>query len=489
MKVFLLPADFSAEEKNIDRDRRSRKRPHFLLTLMIDGGKKKRMHKRRVAKRLIVSRGSEFHCLPLPENGLGSVTVFFLFSVSAVYGSQPDASAVSVISPWNTLSQAFIVLLILSFGLVIVIVKNLNRAQAALRASEARFHRMATNMPRGMIYQFLLRPNGSVCFPYVSPSCRQIFGIEPEAIQNDAAILITLIHAEDQPGFEQSVAHSARTLKSWQWEGRFVVEGQEKWIQCASRPERQPNGDILWDGVLMDATETKKAEEELARYAADLESAKSAQEDNAIQLATLVEALELAKQRAEDAARAKSDFLATMSHEIRTPMNGVIGMTGLLLDTSLTPEQREYAEIVRNSAEALLTIINDILDFSKIEAGKMELEIIDFDLRTAVEEAVDLFSGQAAHKGIELGCLIHAETPTLLRGDPGRVRQILINLVGNAIKFTSQGEVMVEVRQFGQFDSPTVRQSDLPPAFHRARYRHWHSSRPTRLPLSVVLTS
>ncbi len=412
----------------------------------MDGGRKKRMHKWRAAKRLTVSKRSVCPCLPLPKGVLRGLTLFFLCSVSAVYGAQQGASVASVMSPWNPLSQAFILLLIFSFGFVVIAVKNLNTTQAALRASEARFHRMATNMPRGVIYQFLLHPNGSVSFPYVSPSCRQIFAIGPEDIQNDAATLIALIHPDDQPGFEQSVAHSAQTLESWQWEGRFVVEGQEKWMQCASRPERQPNGDILWDGILMDTTETKKVEEELARYANDLELAKSAQEDNAIQLTLLIEELELAKQRAEDAARAKSDFLATMSHEIRTPMNGVIGMTGLLLDTPLTSEQREYADIVRNSGEALLTIINDILDFSKIEAGKLELEMIDFDLRTAVEEAVDLFSSQAAHKGIELGCLIHTDAPTLLRGDPGRVRQILINLLGNAVKFTSQGEVLVEVQ-------------------------------------------
>jgi two-component system, sensor histidine kinase and response regulator len=289
---------------------------------------------------------------------------------------------------------------------------ELERTTTALAASEAFLQSLVENVPVN-----IFRKDREGRFIFVNRRFCERQG------KSSSEILGKTDFDINQPEIaEQFRAHDREIMESREPFAADEVEitpnGQHTWIHTLKVPIEDSNGEITGvQGMYWDITAKKQAEE----------------------------SLRMAKESAETAARTKSEFLANMSHEIRTPMNGVLGMVGLLLESKLDAQQREFAETIRASAEALLTIINDILDFSKIEAGKLTFEILDFDLIETVENTLDILAERAHTKGIELACEIPPEVPSRLRGDSGRLRQILTNLIANAIKFTDSGEVVVRV--------------------------------------------
>jgi signal transduction histidine kinase/CheY-like chemotaxis protein len=290
-------------------------------------------------------------------------------------------------------------------------------AETELRNSRDQLSSLVTNVP-GMVYQFQFWPDGKSSFPYASEQIREIFGIDANQARQDGDRALANVHPDDRTRMNASIQHSFDQLNIWELDFRVLhPEKGERWIWGLSRPERQPDGSVIWHGYAADYTERKRLEEDLRK----------------------------ARTEAEEASKAKSQFLASMSHEIRTPLNGVIGFTDLLAGTPLSAIQQKYVDNANTAGKSLLEIVNSILDLSKIEAGRMELECLPFDLIELIEELAEMVRLQARNKGLELRVEIREDLNRQIISDPGRLRQILLNLLGNAIKFTEKGSVVLRM--------------------------------------------
>ncbi len=299
------------------------------------------------------------------------------------------------------------------FTAIILDITDQKRVESALLDSEARYRSVVDN-----VKEVIFQTDAEGLWTFLNPAWKEITGFEVSTSLGKHSL--DFVHPLDRKThedlFEPLLLHKKEYCRH---EVRYMTKiGNFRWVEFFARPTHDVNGLIKGtSGTLTDITERRETEM----------------------------ALQLAREEAESASRAKSEFLANISHEIRTPMNAVIGMTSILQDSPLTAEQSSYVETIRSSGDALLTLLNRVLDFSKIESGQMELELAPFQLREVIEDSLAILAPQAYEKGLELGYVVAPESPTQLIGDQGRLRQILVNLVGNAVKFTSHGEVVVSV--------------------------------------------
>ena len=288
------------------------------------------------------------------------------------------------------------------------------RAEGASREANARLASLAASIP-GVVYQRRVSPTGDIRYTYISEGALELFGVSPEEILADPNALFECHGPTYRATFRERLLAASRALTMWDVEAQIITRGgEEKWTHAIARPQRKPDGSVLWDGVILDGTRIKKAEIELRK----------------------------AKETAEAANRAKSEFLAAMSHELRTPLNAIIGFSEVIKGGTTDPtggaKHREYAADIYDAGQHLLYLINNILDLSKIETGNDELHEEHFEVRTLIQSVLTLVKERAEGGAIKLE-LEFAEDLPHLYADERKLKQILVNLVSNAIKFTAAG--------------------------------------------------
>ena len=293
------------------------------------------------------------------------------------------------------------------------------RTEQALRESESRYERIAANVP-GMVYQRVLRPDGSIAFPFVSEGCKEVFGLEPWEIQRDPQFMVKIVVREDRPSYVDSVQDAADGLNPWAWQGRVVRPdtGEVRCIQGASGAERLPNGEIVWEGVFIDITERTQAEEHRR-----------------------------AKEEAERANTAKSEFLSRMSHELRTPLNAILGFGQLLQLSALETEDAASVKHILGSGQHLLGLIDEVLDLSRAETGELRLVPGKVDLNELLHDCLDMVESLSETRRVTCTIKKSRREQTLLWCDGQRLRQILLNLLSNAIKYNhAGGQVIISTK-------------------------------------------